>query len=224
MLIICDFDGTVSARDTNSHLARHFAPEASAALEGRLAARELSVRQVLQREFEGVTATLDEVLELALTIPLRAGFGEFLDAAHAGGHDVVLLSSGFRQVIEPMLEHGGVGGRVPLIANDIDFTGTAAGADITWRDLPTCPTCNEACKRHEVGEMRHEIRRGGARAHLVVFVGDGFSDRCGADVADRIFARDSLASWLDGQGVAWEAWDDFHDISEALGLTANAGA
>ena len=224
MLIICDFDGTVSARDTNSQLARHFAADATAALEGRLAARELSVRQVLQAEFEGVEALLDEVLDLALTIPLRDGFAEFLDAAQAGGHDVVLLSSGFRQIIEPMLQHAGVGGRVPLIANDIEFTGTAEGAHITWRDLPTCAICGEACKRHEVGEMRHEVRHGGERTDLVVFVGDGFSDRCGADVADRIFARDSLADWLDGQSVAWEAWNDFHDISQALGLTTTAGA
>lgn len=223
MLIICDFDGTVSARDTNSHLAGHFAAAASAGIAGRLAARELTVRQVLQTEFEGVTAPLAEVLELALTIPLRAGFEEFLDGAHAGGHDVVLLSSGFRQIIEPMLEHAGVGDRVPLIANDIEFTGTDAGALITWRDLPTCSICGEACKRHEVGEMRHEIRHGGDRADVVVFVGDGFSDRCGADVADRIFARDSLATWLDDQQVAWEPWNDFHDISRALELTTTAG-
>lgn len=219
MLIICDFDGTISARDTNSFLARHFAPDAFRGLEGRLALRELSVRDVLQAEFGNVTAPLEDVLALALQVPLRDGFTEFLDAAQAGGHDVVLLSSGFRQVIEPMLRHHGVGDRVPLVANDIEFTGTEAGANITWRDLPTCTICGEACKRHEVGELRHEVRHGGDRPDLVVFVGDGFSDRCGADVADRIFARDSLATWLDSQSIAWEPWDDFHDIARDLGLT-----
>ncbi|MCW2950636.1 MAG: mtnX [Thermoleophilia bacterium] len=217
MLIICDFDGTVSARDTNSHLSRRFAPDVSKSLEGRLAARELSVREVLQAEFEHITATLDEVVSVACTIPLRDGFVEFLDAADDGGHDVVLLSSGFRQIIEPMLERGGAARRVPLIANDIEFTG--AGANITWRELPACDVCGEACKRYEVEGMRREVGAGGRRPDVVVFVGDGFSDRCGADVADRIFARDSLARWLDDHSVAWEAWDDFFDVSRALGLT-----
>ena len=52
----------------------------------------------------------------------------------------------------------------------------------------------------------------------VVFVGDGFSDRCGAESADRVFARDSLASYLDKHGHAYEAWDDFTDVMQMLGF------
>lgn len=216
MLIISDFDGTVSSRDTNTHIARTLSPGVVAALDGRLAARELTVRDVLGAEFGHVTASLDEVVSLAIEVPLREGFTEFLDAADAAGHRVVLLSSGFRQIIEPMLAHAGVAGRVPLIANDIEFTGS--GASITWRDLPACAICGEACKRHEVGLLRDGLLMTGEPHEDVVFIGDGLSDRCGADVADRIFARDSLADWLDTQGVAWEAWNTFHDIVRELEL------
>jgi len=211
MLIICDFDGTVTARDTNSALAQRFSPDAYAGLEGKLATRELTLREVLAGEFAGMSAELEEVVACALGIPFRDGFAELLATAHISGHEVVLLSSGFRQIIEPMLEREGLLGAVPLVCNDIAFDGR--GGTITWRELPTCEVCGEPCKRADVRRLRAESEH-----DTVVFVGDGFSDRCGADIADRIFARDSLSDWLNTQQVTWEPWDDFHDVARALQL------
>ena len=39
-----------------------------------------------------------------------------------------------------------------------------------------------------------------------------------AETADRVFARDSLASYLDREGVAYERWNDFDDVRAALGI------
>lgn len=213
MLIICDFDGTVTARDTNSALARRFAPDAFSRVEGLLATREMTLREVLSTEFAGFDVGLDDVLEEALRIPFRSGFTSFLDAAERAGARVVLLSSGFREIIEPMLERDGLRGRVPLVANGITFG--EDGGHIAWRELPTCDLCDEPCKRHDVARLRAEHAAAGED---VVFVGDGFSDRCGAETADRVFARDSLARYLDERDLPYEAWDDFHDVSRALGL------
>lgn len=220
MMIICDFDGTVTSRDTNSELARRFAPEARDQVAGKLASRELTLRQVMDTEFEAMTASIDEVVAAAKEVPFRAGFERFLDAAEAAGARVVLLSSGFRQIIEPMLEHEGVAGRVPLVANALELRGEAGGR-ITWRDLPQCDQCGEPCKRSDIGRLRAELD---GDDEQVVFVGDGFSDRCGAEAADRIFARDNLAEWLDERGVAYERWDDFNDIVEVLRLEERPGA
>jgi hypothetical protein len=35
-------------------------------------------------------------------------------------------------------------------------------------------------------------------------------------VADRVFARDGLAGWLAGHGVAFEPFGDLYDVMEAL--------
>ncbi|MCW2955186.1 MAG: mtnX [Thermoleophilia bacterium] len=223
MLIICDFDGTVTARDTNSFLAQRFAPEAYAGLEGKLAARELTLREVLATEFRNMGVPLPVLVATAVEgVPFRTGFGDFLDAAEASGHTVVLLSSGFRQVIEPMLARDGFADRVPLIANDIVIDGD--DAQITWRDLPTCELCGEPCKRGDVTRLREGALHGATHFDDVVFVGDGLSDRCGAESADRVFARDSLATWLDQQDEPWEPWEDFHDVMRALQLEMAPGA
>jgi 2-hydroxy-3-keto-5-methylthiopentenyl-1-phosphate phosphatase len=64
--------------------------------------------------------------------------------------------------------------------------------------------CGEPCKRSA-------LPPGG-----IVYVGDGFSDRCAALAADRVFARDGLARYLDSVGAAYEPFEDFRDIATAL--------
>ncbi len=74
-----------------------------------------------------------------------------------------------------------------------------------WRDEAVCATCGQPCKRSTLpvdGE--------------VVYVGDGYSDRCAALAADRVFARRGLAAYLDEQGVAYERFDDLHDVATRL--------
>jgi 2-hydroxy-3-keto-5-methylthiopentenyl-1-phosphate phosphatase len=48
------------------------------------------------------------------------------------------------------------------------------------------------------------------------YVGDGYSDRCVALAAERVFARDGLAAYLDEQGVAYERFDDLTAVTQAL--------
>jgi 2-hydroxy-3-keto-5-methylthiopentenyl-1-phosphate phosphatase len=49
-------------------------------------------------------------------------------------------------------------------------------------------------------------------------VGDGYSDRCAALAADRVFARRGLARDMEAEGVAYEPFDDFVSVRAALGL------
>lgn len=212
MLIICDFDGTVTSRDTNSVLAEHFAPQVFSQLEGKLANREMTIREVLEAELEGIADGYDAVISKALEVPLRAGFNAFLDSTNKDGHQVVLLSSGFKEIIVPILNHQGVLPIAKLLAHSITFT--SSGAQITWRDLPNCALCGEQCKRHDVNRLREEFIGEGKQG--TIYIGDGFSDRCGAESADRIFARDSLAEYLDGIGANYESWNDFFDVVRLL--------
>ena len=78
-----------------------------------------------------------------------------------------------------------------------------------WRALfraqAICEVCGEPCKRSDVAGLDD-----------IVYVGDGFSDRCVAQAAHRVFARDGLATYLAGKGVAFELFDDFYDVASAL--------
>ena len=75
---------------------------------------------------------------------------------------------------------------------------------VRFRDEADCATCGEPCKR------------GSLAGEPYVYAGDGYSDRCAALAAERIFARDSLATHLDHLNVAYERFYDLHDIAAAL--------
>lgn len=210
-LIVCDFDGTVTARDTNSYLARTFAAEEYSALEGKLVSRELTLREVLAAQHGAITVGAERVVDACLTIPLRPGFGELVGQARERGDRFVLLSSGFRQLIEPMLAHAGFDD-VELVANDLAYS--TSGGRIEWREIPVCGVCSEECKRHDVAKLREQ----GGPYDEVVFVGDGFSDRCGAEAADRIFALagGALEADLRARGRAHHLFETLADVAHAL--------
>ena len=170
--------------------------------------RELTLREVLAAEMGAIRESHEDVVAAAIEgVPLRAGFVEFVEAVQGRGDRLILLSAGFRQLIEPLLESIGVTG-LELISNSITFN-SVDGAHITWRPLPVCDLCDQECKRGDVAAFRDQYDD-------VTYIGDGFSDRCAAETADRIFARAGLATYLDGLHHPYESFETFHTITDAL--------
>ena len=112
----------------------------------------------------------------------------------------IVISAGFHELIEPVLRREGL--ELEVLANRVEAR--PDGWRVTFRDEAACATCGEPCKR------------GSVAGEPYVYVGDGYSDRCAALAAERIFARDGLARHLDAQGVAYERFDDLHDVAAAL--------
>jgi 2-hydroxy-3-keto-5-methylthiopentenyl-1-phosphate phosphatase len=96
-----------------------------------------------------------------------------------------------------VLEREGV--ELHVLANEVEAR--PEGWIVRWRDEAVCASCGEPCKR------------GGLAGESYAYVGDGYSDRCAALAADRVFARDALATFLDGEGVAYERFDDLREVA-----------
>ena len=133
---------------------------------------------------------------------IRAGFRELVEAAQDRGWRVVILSSGFEELIRPVLEHVGVD--VELLANSVEVR--PDGWHVHWREETVCAVCGEQCKRAALpGEGE------------IVYVGDGISDRCAALASDRVFATRGLAEYLTERGTPYERFEDFFQVLERLG-------
>jgi 2-hydroxy-3-keto-5-methylthiopentenyl-1-phosphate phosphatase len=205
--LVVDFDGTITEQDVLDEIARTFGDdEVYREVDEALDRNGITLHEVLRREFEPVRAPLDEVVEwIHANASIRPGFGELVELARERGWRLVVVSSGFRQLIEPMLERAGIEG-LELISNEVDPD--PEGWRITFFDESTCEICGEACKRTT---MRSVVDGG-----EVVYVGDGYSDRCAAEDADRVFARHGLAAYLTERGVPFEPFDDFFQVAEKL--------
>ena len=200
--IVIDFDGTVTEDDLLDRIALDFGdPVVYQEVEDGLDAGTMPLREVITREFRPVRAPLEEVVDWVLEhARVRAGFRELVAWARAAGWQVHVVSSGFHELIEPVLEREGV--EVELHANRVDPR--RDGWRVEWRYPDDCEECGESCKRKLLPPG------------YVVYVGDGYSDRCAALAADRVFATKGLARYLADRGAPFEPFSDFRDVTAAL--------
>ena len=201
--LVVDFDGTITEDDLLDTIAREWGdPAVYQEVEDGIDAGTISLRECITREFEPVTAPLEDVVAWVLAhARIRPGFRELVELALGRGWRFLVLSSGFHELIEPVLEREVVD--VELLANRVDPL--PDGWRVHWRAETVCSECGEQCKRSDL-----------PAGSEIVYVGDGISDRCAALASDRVFAIRGLARYLDEQGVPSERFGDFFDIAAML--------
>jgi 2-hydroxy-3-keto-5-methylthiopentenyl-1-phosphate phosphatase len=197
MRVVVDWDGTVTETDALHLVLLEFGDRGVyEEYEARLG-NDLTLHEVIAGEFRTVGAPLDEVAAwVRENVVVRDGFGEF-----ARRHEPIVVSSGFHELIEPVLDREGL--RLEVFANRVDAR--PDGWRVVFRDKTVCSVCGEACKRSAVAELAP-----------FVFVGDGVSDHCAAEAAARVFARDGLSDYLTARGIPFERFDDFRDVERML--------
>lgn len=197
MRLVLDWDGTVTEVDTLHLVLERFGDvEIYRRVEDDLG-RELTLHEVIAVEFATVRAPLDEVVAFVVeTARVRPGFRELVDAFAP-----TVISSGFHELIRPVLARESV--EAEVLANNVEAR--PDGWRVRFRDEAVCATCGEACKRASLPGNGP-----------VVYVGDGYSDRCAALAADRVFATDGLAGYLEARGVAFEPFADLHEVARRL--------
>jgi 2-hydroxy-3-keto-5-methylthiopentenyl-1-phosphate phosphatase len=216
LLIACDFDGTITRRDTLHLIVDAFGTRGLwDSIEPRLRAGEVTLEQAMQEEFATVRATPQQVIELVLReAGVRPGLTELVAWAQSEGHRFIVFSSGFRTVIETALDHWGLG-HLEVVSHEALFS--LEGCRLVWSDRgEICAECGRRCKRHDL-----RGRLGGGR---LVYIGDGISDRCGARMAEVVFARDDLARDLASDGLEFIPFDDFVDVREWLQAASSLAA
>jgi 2-hydroxy-3-keto-5-methylthiopentenyl-1-phosphate phosphatase len=195
--LVLDWDGTVTEVDSLHLVLEEFGdPDVYRDSEVALG-RQLTLHEVIALEFATVTAPVDEVVEWLLgVVRIRRGFRDLV-----AQHRPTVISAGFHELIDPVLRREGV--EVELLANRLDPR--PDGWRVHWRDEAVCATCGEECKRGA-------LLGGGP----YVYVGDGYSDRCAALAAERVFARDGLAAYLQAEGAAYEPFETLDDVAAGL--------
>lgn len=208
LFVVCDFDGTVTTTDTLDLLLNHFAPGAWEHAEERLQSGEINLLEAMREEFIGLRVPEDQVLAFVLEhAVIREGFPEFVRWIDEAGHRLVIVSAGFRILIDAILARAGLE-HLHVHAGDALFGPN--GTVISYP--PSSAECVNEC-----GICKTEtIATHGPFNGPVVYVGDGYSDRCAAREADLVFARDYLAVFLEREGVAFEPYEDFHDVLSRL--------
>jgi alpha-galactosidase len=210
LVVFCDYDGTFAVQDVGATLARHHAAARRSALWPRLERGELTAWQYNMELLDGLPLPEAELEAFLRTVELDPGARELVAWCEARGIPFRVLSDGFDRNLDRLQELHGV--RFAYDSNHLRYEHGA------WRIAPghpsdgSCDCGTGVCKRARIDHFRR--RHPGVP---VVHIGNGrVSDRCAADAADIVFAKDTLADELDARGIGYERFETLHDVVARL--------
>jgi len=203
--VFCDFDGTITEPDTLCFLTERLGagPEHYRETGRLLRAGALSLREAVARDVGTIRTPFAEAAALLRAhVAVDAGFTPFARWCAANHVPLTILSGGFEEIVELLLRPTGA----PL--HDVRANRFRPG---TWE----CRFRDDSPHGHDKAAALRAARAAGRRT---VLVGDGFSDREPAAVADLVFARRgrSLADWCRTRAIACEEFDTFHDVQRGV--------
>jgi len=131
-VVFCDFDATITERDTLQAVCHAFIPEIAARVLPAIGRREVSLRAGVSELIRNLpAAAADEIRGFVCREPLRKGFEKFAQQLKAWDVPLVVLSGGMRFCVEARLQPWR-----QLIedvhALDIDFSGSFMRAQIHY--------------------------------------------------------------------------------------------
>ncbi len=209
--VFCDFDGTVAPVDIGNVLFRHFAGETAHRIALRYAEGEITARECLLGEAHAAgVVSPDDVAAFVGQFRIDEHFDSFRRFCVANGIPITILSDGLDFYVGRVLRNNGAGD-CPFFANHLDFVGvngeTTMRASFPYADSE-CTFCGN-CKRN------HMITSSGDD-DIIVYAGDGLSDRCAVRYADVVFAKKSLVKYCQEQNISYFEFSTFRDIQERL--------
>ena len=212
--VFCDFDGTVTSVDTFDAVADRAAPELWADLKAQLFNFEITLLQGMQALADALTPhDLQAMVAHMGEYAPRPCFLPFLAELERAGVTFVLVSGGLVPLVEEVL--GPHRHRLDqLIAAEV-----LHHPDGGLRFESPFANGQELVAKAEV------VKRYGCGRSVVI--GDSITDIGMAEVADLVFAREPLSSWLEQRGIAFHPWDSFADVEAVLrqqGLLPGAAA
>lgn len=213
-VIVSDFDGTITFQDSNHLLFKMCGNAQNEQIERDYLAGRLDDRRAMQWHFETMKVSAAAFYSfLDRHINVDRSFYDCIEQAHARGIAFFIVSGGFRQTIEHLLDMKRLPG-VIIYANDLreDRPGQVLKPSFARLnpacDIKTGPCSN--CKRVCLQEIRQRTNK------KILYIGDGLTDRCAVHEADRIFAKAELADYCRENRLPYTPFKDFADLSQTL--------
>jgi 2-hydroxy-3-keto-5-methylthiopentenyl-1-phosphate phosphatase len=205
--IFTDFDGTITNIDSLNMVLDEFAVSEWRPIEDRVTAHELTEKEALQAEFDLVNVSFETVINfLEKNATIDQTFKPFLDWCHSKNIELIVLSGGFKEFIYSIFKKFGING-LDIHSNSLNVKNNIW--KVVQSDLPKIKKLCNHCKTNHLLEAKN-------LGFKTIYIGDGNTDRCPAENADVVFAKDSLADFLKNKKNKFYRYKNFSDIQNII--------
>lgn len=206
MLILCDFDGTITMQDVTNLIWDHFiGPSWRGDLLSSYKDGQISHLKIMVEGYKLVRASKEQMLDYVRPrVSLRPGFDALRSFSAEKNWPLTVVSGGVDFYIEPMLPAG-----VPFYsysARHHEYCDVFAPPDIEKSPTDDFKVCVKRLLKKKFNTDK------------VIFIGDGRNDFPVAKVSDIVFAvrGSNLAHLCKERGQTIHEFDDFHQVVAKL--------
>jgi len=205
-LIQCDFDGTITEKDTSFILLDTFAQGDWQKLLQEYKEHRISVGQFNTQAFAMVRADEPALLQVVKgNVKIRTGFYELVDYCVEDGFRLVIVSNRLEFYVKAILKEIGME-NIEAYAAQAQFHPSGMKVQYMGPDG----------KQLDDGLKEAYIKLFLGQGYKVIYVGNGDSDIVPAQYAYQVFARSELLTYCRRHNLECTPFDSFLDVIRAL--------
>lgn len=215
-----DFDGTITTQDVGNAFFRTYVRGDYDALLDDYLAERISAAECFRRGAQAIGAVdRDAVMAFFRQQPVDPTFAGFVTFCRTRGLDLAIVSDGLDAYINAILDEHHIE-TVPVYANTLTWVPAEApglstvGISFPFADA-TCTRC--ACSKRNI------LLTCAGDEDIIVYIGEGYSDRCPVQYADIVFAKDQLQRFCQEKNISYYLYSSFADVQTRMeGLLGKA--
>lgn len=207
LVVFSDFDGTIAINDLGDEIFKVFGDFDT--WHEKLITGAADIKSY----WHGLCKTFDkdvseeDIEKLALSSEIDPYFKKFAEYCQSESLPLYIVSDGFSSYIKPILERENLA-HIPFFSNKLIFSDRGIS--------PTFPGASESCNCMSASCKRNKVLSHTVEDSIIVYIGDGYSDFCGAEHSDIIFAKKNLAAYCNEHKIPHYPFKNFFDVERTL--------
>ena len=213
MIIVSDFDGTITQCDVVDEFLTKFADDKWLRIEDDWICGKISSKECLEKQLKCVKkVSIKDLSNFLLNVELDSYFKEFVKHSERNGCKIYILSDGFDFFIKEILYLNNIF-NIEIFANKVTYQNERLKIIFPLYS-DKCKVSSGICKCNIYNKLKSYHKN-----KTFVYIGDGQSDFCIAENlpdTDILFAKDKLAKHLSTSSRDFVIFNNFKEIDYYL--------
>lgn len=206
--IFCDFDGTITNRDTVDHLLENYARPEWEIIEEEWKIGKIGSRECLERQIDCIENFSSNDLDKFINeVTIDENFPAFYQKVLEKKIPFFVISDGFDLIIQRIFKKYQL--PMPTIySNKLNLTSNKLASQFPMSNPGQCLVKAGMCKCAVIEKEKKNI----------LYIGDGRSDLCASRLANILYAKGKLQTMCKEIGREFVAFSNFGEINKHLFL------